>query len=109
MAKVSKPKGWTKRSRVFLNSPASGCMAGVSWYVILEYSKEWDNKALKRLDTYVASVSSEIHINDEGQVHYISRKADLRPLRAMRKELDAFEEAVQQALTEAEEYNSGKS
>ena len=105
MAKIKKPKGWVKRNRAWINSPASGCMAGVSWYVSLEYHREWDRQVKERMDTYTASVNSEIEINDDAQRHYVSRKADLRPLRAMRKELDAYEETALQALTEAEEYN----
>ena len=106
---MAKPKGWTKRNRAWLNTPASCCMAGVSWNAGDYYSKEWDKDLQTRDDKYTCVITAEISINDEAKNHYVSRKADLRPLRAMRKELDAFEEACLEACQEAEDYNNGES
>lgn len=109
---MAKPKGWVKRNRAFLNTPTSGCMAGVSWQVMLSYHKDYKElvNAKKEnrdpLPIYMAEMEANININEEGRNQYVSRKADLRPLRVMRKELDAFESACEQALIEAEEYNA---
>lgn len=101
---MAEPKGWTKRNRAFINTPATDCMAAVGWYVKLEF---WaDREKGEKTGKYKANVDSSIDINREATHHYVSRKADLRALRNMRKELDAFEEACEQALMEAEEYNA---
>ena len=105
---MSRPKGWIKRNRVFLNTPVSGCMAGVSWHVSLGYYKkrvkgDWDEKS------WTATADGNIGINEEGQRQYVERKADLRAIRNMRKELDAFESAMEQAMQEAEDHNNAQS
>ena len=103
---MAKPKGWTKRNRVFLNTPSSGCLAGLSWRVTLRYCKRYDDDEKLIEGKYKAHVSGESQLNDEAKDHFVSRKADLRALRNMRKELDAFESALEQAFIEAEEYNA---
>lgn len=104
---MAKPKGWTKRNREFLNVAGSGCMAGVSWNASLSYMKKWDKKGEELIkDEYIACAEGEIEINREGQTHFINRKADLRPIRTMKRELLKFEEACEAALKEAEEYNA---
>lgn len=105
---MSEPKGWVKRNRVFLNTPASECMAGVAWKASLGYYKKrvkggWDKKS------WTATADGSIEINEEGQRQYVGRKADLRAIRNMRKELDAFESAIEQAMQEAEDYNNAQS
>lgn len=112
-----KPKGWVKREREWLNTPTAGCMAGVSWRVQLDYDENWNlmhnltASGLKATEArkkagYKAFVSAQIEINEEGRSHYVSRKADLRAIRRMRKNLDAFEDACQKAFDEAEEFNA---
>ena len=102
----NKPKGWVKRNVTFLQPPATSCMAAVSWRVCVEYWQQWDKSGDKKTVEYQCNVAAELNINDEAKAHYVGRKADLRPLRKMRKELDAFEDACVQALVEAEEYHA---
>lgn len=101
---MAKPKGWKKNNKCFLQSPTNPCLAVVGWEVSVEYIA-YDRKEDGKPTAYV---SCEISISDEGKHQYVSRKADLRPLRVMRRELDAFEEACLKAITEVEQYNCGK-
>jgi len=96
---MSKPKGWRKASKKFLQPPNNDCMAAVGWTVSLEY---WEQK---EKGTWEACAHGEMSQTEEARNHYVSRRADLRPVRAMRKELDAFEEYMLKAITEADEYN----
>lgn len=89
----------TKRNRVFLNTPATECMAAVGWHV--QVHKSW-NPEKKTMQMH-----GEITINQEGQTHYVSRKADLRALYNMRKELDRFINECETALKDVKEHNDG--
>jgi hypothetical protein len=53
-----------------------------------------------------AHVTGEISLNEEARHHWIGRKADLRALRNMRRELDAFEDALVEFFAKAEEWNA---
>lgn len=102
---MAKPKGWRVSSKTFLQPPQNGCMAAVGWEVQVEY---WNNRDddKKKDGTYTANVHAEMNLTDEAKGHYVQRKADLRPIRKMRKELDAFEDACVKAIAEAEDYNA---
>jgi len=98
---MAKPKGWRKSNKCFLQPPTNGCLAAVSWEAGVEY---YGMK--KGNDKWEAHVACELSLNRDALSHWVSRKADLKPLRAMRRELDAFEEACSQAITEVEQYNA---
>jgi hypothetical protein len=74
--------------RVWLNPRDVGCMAAVNWSVDVYYSDK-DNKA---------EVNAQIQINDEGQCHWIARRADLKPVRTMTRVLNQFQDAVDEAF-----------
>ena len=107
-------KKWTKRNTAFLNTPSSGCMAGVMWRVefippkvIKEDEKEWyEGSELIAPNRVKARMNASIVINDEAKEHYVHSKGNLRALRNMRKELDAFEEACMEALQDVEDSNA---
>ena len=102
---MAKPKGWIESNKEFLQPPKNPCMAAVGWEVGLEFYADRDDKG-KKNGKYNASVQAELSITDEAKNHYVNRKADLRPLRKMRKELDDFEDACIKALFEKEKYNA---
>jgi hypothetical protein len=108
-------KKWTKRNRVFLNSPASGCFAGVAWQVALERQIDWrcvtdqvvaadDYDPKKQPHKWV--LDAHIEINKEAQDHYVSRKANLRAVKIMQRELNTFVALCEKALKDAEEANA---
>lgn len=103
---MAKPKGWRVSNKVFLQPPQNGCMAAVGWEVTLEYWNDCEKISGTKTGVYKANVHAELNLTDEAKGHYVNRKADLRPLRKMRKELDAFEDACVKAIGEAEEYNA---
>ena len=76
------------------------------WRVAVEYYKDWDEDGMKQVDTYNAHCEADMEINKEALNHHVHRKADLRPLRQMRKQLDTFEDLCVKALAEVEEYNA---
>jgi hypothetical protein len=108
-------KKWTKRNRVFLNAPASGCFAGVAWSVALEEQVDWrhitDKEAAaddfdpkKKPKKWV--VDAHMEINREALEHYVSRKANLRALKNMQRELNRFVALCEKALRDAEKANA---
>ena len=72
------------KDRVWLNPRDVNCMAAAMWSVEVYYDRE----------TKTAEVHAQININDEGTCHYVARKADLKPVRTMRRVLNEFEAAV---------------
>ena len=107
-------KSWTKRNTTFLNTPSSGCMAGVMWRVeyhapkAIKKSEEdfYDAIELLNKNRAKARMNGSIRINTEAQEHYVHSKSNLRVLRNMRRELDAFEGCCEQALLDVEEANA---
>lgn len=108
-------KKWTKRNRVFLNAPSSGCFAGVAWQVSTHQERDWsgvsvseetvDNFDPKKLPKKW-TMNGSIEINREAQTHYVSRKGNLRALYKMQRELDQFIELCEKALKDAEKANA---
>jgi len=109
-------KKYTKRNTTFLNTPSSGCMAGVMWRVqftppkvIKKNEKEegwYSEDELLKPNRVKARMSASIILNEDAKEHYVHSKGNLRALRNMRKELDAFEEACMQALQDVEDSNA---
>jgi len=108
-------KKWTKRNRVFLNSPASGCFAGVAWSVALEQQTDWRSVTDKEIDSadfdpkkkpQKWAVDAHIEINREALDHYVSRKAHLRSVKNMQRELNRFIALSEKALRDAEKENA---
>jgi hypothetical protein len=97
---MAKPKSELKQGRAFLNTPKSNCTAAVRWNASLDY---WEVKASEGIK---ARVNGEIALTEEALSHWVGRKADLRALRNMRRELDAFEDALVEFFAKAEEYNA---
>lgn len=95
---MKKPKGWRKSSKKFLQPPTNQCMAAVGWEVSLQFWEQRDG-------TWEASAHGELSQSREAENHYCNRRADLRPLRAMRKEIDIFEDHMMTAIMQADEYN----
>jgi len=90
-------KKWTKRERKFLN-PSKDCLAAVSWHVDFTPGKpdsehKWNRKTW---------IEAELSVTDEGKAHFVTRRADLRPVRNMIKELQAFEAMCTKAFDDKE-------
>lgn len=86
------PHHTIKSEKTWLNTEPD-CLAACRYQVLVYYNDS----------TKAAEISGEITITEEGRSHWVSRKAHLRPIRTMRRVLDAFEEAVQEAYTWIEE------
>lgn len=108
-------KKWTERNRVFLNSPASGCFAGVAWSVELAQTPDWSGASAKLTDSLDFdpkklpkkwSVDAHIEINREAQEHYVNRKAHLRAVKHMQRELNEFIRLCEKALKDEEKGNA---
>ncbi len=108
-------KKWIKRNRVFLNSPASGCFAGVSWSVELEQQRDWAGASDKEVDAPDFNpselpkkwgVDAHLEVNREAMDHYVSRKANLRAVKNMQRELNEFVRLTEKAFKDAEKGNA---
>ena len=99
-------KKWTQQVRRFLNSPKSGCLGAVSWQVACYPERKWNRKDKKWGAIKGWTMNGDITINDDAQTHYVERKAHLRPLYAMQKELNDFIYNCETALKDAEERNA---
>ena len=94
-------KGWKKTGRKFVDgSKNSNCRGVVSWCVTY-YPAETSEKIERS-----ASFDADFGVNEEAQSHWITRKADLRPLRTIRAELDKFEDACLAAIEQVEKSNA---
>ena len=93
-------KSWSKKGRRFLNGGDATCFGAVSWYV--DYSAPAKNHKGEMMK---AAWDAEFGVNKEGMSHWITRKGELRPLQALRTELDKFEEQVRKAIADTEEAN----
>ena len=79
-------KKWTKKARKFIN-PSHECLAAVSWDVsFLPGDPKSRNKWFRK-----HSVDANFCVTDEGRNHYVTKEADLRAIRKMIVELEAFE------------------
>ncbi len=74
------------KDRTWLNTDQE-CLAAVRWKVEVYYNTE----------TKKAEVNGDITVTEEGRSHWVCRRADLRPIRTMRRIIDAFEGAVMDA------------
>ncbi len=109
-------KRWLKRKRVFLNYPASGCMATVGWHVGVSKGIAWGRLTDDECDAGITkkgrklpkewTMEAELNISEDGQSHYIHRRADMRALYRMQKELNAFITATEKAFSDVEEGNA---
>lgn len=99
-------------NREFLNTAKSGCMGAVAWHVALKQQQSYEyfadggyvEKGDKKWE-----VNACIDINRDAQSHYVSRRAHLRPLYKMHRQLTDFINACETALSEAEEGNAKSS
>lgn len=98
-------KKWNKKNRAFLNPNDKECLGAVSWFVSFSPSKP-DAK-----EKYFQKpiIEGSIAINREGSHHYICRKADMRAIQTMKRELCKFEDAMQQAFVDQESDKDAKS
>lgn len=90
-------KKWRKTGRKFLN-PSKECTAAVMY--VVEVSPHWN----KKKDEF--RMNGDLTMTRDATNHYVQRKADLRPLYNMQKELAVFIELCEIALKEVEEYNA---
>ena len=88
----------TRKHRVWLNSSKNNCMAALNWYVTVGWDWRKGNDDRLNLD-------AEFSVNDEGQTHWVTRRAELRPLYKVQKELNAFLTECEAQLTLIEEHN----
>lgn len=93
-------KKWTRRSKKFIG-PAD-CLAAVQWDVTV--SKDSYLKAIEDKDGL--TLEANFCVNEEARSHWVSRKADLRPLYKVQKELNAFLKAAEEGLKKVEESNA---
>ncbi len=111
-------KKWIKQNRRFLNTPKSGCLGAVSWEVSCYQEKDHalisaaraDNMSqedIKKLPKKWA-MDGSMEINRDAQTHYINRKANMRPVYAMQKELNDFVAECEAAIKDVEEGNNAK-
>ncbi len=109
-------KKWSKRSRVFLNHPSTGCLGAVKWDVNVHQQRDWSaltileeetisRKAVKKLPK-TWGFNAEMEINRDAQTHFVSRKADLRALKTMQRELNEFIRLTEKALKDVEIANA---
>ncbi len=112
---MAKVKAWTKRNITFLQPPSHGCFGAVAWRVAYIPPKDVPKKDQEFYEDDELTVSkrqakarmdAECSINDEAQNHYVHRKADLRALQNMRRELNKFEETCEKAMQQVEEANA---
>lgn len=94
---MSRPKRKTVTRRKFVGN--GNCMGAVSWEV--SYGEGWNHKKRDRW-----CFDAEFNVSDSAQGHYVSRKADLRPLYRMQKELNDFIEELESAVKAVEEHNA---
>ena len=74
-------------------------MASVSWHVTGE--PQWDEE--KKKGEFV--LNGEFTTTKEARNYYVERKADLRPLHKMQRELNAFVSRCEEALDLMKEHN----
>lgn len=92
-----------KQGRVFLNVLDKSCTAACVWQVeIWTYGDALNPKKKKTKP----NIEAEFGVNREGQSFYVSRKADLRPLQALQRELNKFNQAYEEAEILLEEMNA---
>ena len=94
-------KSWSKKGRRFLNGGDATCLGAVSWRV--NYQARFTSGSTGM--DIKADWDAEFGVNKEGMCHWITRKGELRPLQALRTELDKFEEQVRKAIADTEEAN----
>lgn len=90
-------KKWTKFSRRFIGN--ADCMAAVSWRC--HAGPHWNHKKNGKWQ-----MEAEFGVTEEGRHHYISRKADMKPLYRFRDELNRFIELAEQALDDEAKANA---
>lgn len=87
-----------KSRRKFLG-PAD-CVGAIGWWVGVREHWDYINHPNKMM------LEGEIRITDDAQTHWVSRKADVKPLYRMRDELDAFITELEQAFKDVEDHNA---
>ena len=97
---MSKIKAWKKESRTYLNAYDKGCDAVLYWCVEVHshYNPKMKGKAIW---------AAELVLPRHGGSVYATRKAELRPLRAMQQEINKFNDAVEHAMALVEAHNNG--
>ena len=85
-----------KQVRKFI-SGNKDCTAVMSWNI--DVSECYRNK--KKL-----SVDANFNVTEEGRWHYVSRKAHLKTMYAMRDEINTFIKECEQALKDVETHNA---
>lgn len=109
-------KKWSKKKRVFLNHPSTNCLGAVAWDVNVHQQRDWSSltiteeetisrKGIKKLPK-TWGFNAEITINKDARSHFIHRKADLRALKNMQRELNEFIKVAEKAIADVEKGNA---
>ena len=93
-------KKWTKRNKQFVGAPT--CLGAVQWDVTVDKGYCMD----KMDDTDKYEVDANFQINEEARSHWVHRKADLRPMYKIQKNLNDFITTCEKALAETGEHNA---
>ena len=105
----------TLRHRAFLNHPASDCLAVFGWRIDVEQTLSWlsdmdalcdDDKDGKKKRAKEWCVSADMNISKEARNHYINRKADMKAVYRMQKELNLFITECEKAFKDVEKANA---
>lgn len=97
------PKQWSVRNRRFLNVPKSECMGAVSWAVHFRHERDYDLVTDKEKGPKKPTWNGCININKEARDQWVSRKAHMRSVYAMRTELNKFITACEKAIKEVKD------
>lgn len=89
----------TVSNRTWLNPIDKHCMAVVGWHVTIE--PHWNPK---KKGEFV--LNGEFTTTKEARNYYVERKADLRPLHKMQRELNAFISECENKLAQIKENNA---
>ena len=106
----------TLRHRAFLNHPASDCLAVFGWRIDVEKTLDWQSisdkdmieneEGSKKKLPKQWSVSADMNISKEARNYYINRKADMKAIYRMQKELNLFITECEKAFKDVEKANA---
>lgn len=95
MAKVKK---WSKQNRIFLNAYDKGCTDVLLWSV--DVFPSYNPKK-----EHIAQYAAEFSVGERGVTLYATKKAELRPMVTLQREINKFNDAVEEAQRRCEEHN----
>lgn len=94
---MAKVKTWTKESRVFVNPYDKTCTDVLYWRVMVTGGYKEKHKA-----SWDAEFSVSGH---HGISLYATRKGELRPMQLVQREINRYNDAVEEAQRRCEEHN----